>query len=134
MKSNELRIGNLVSYSSEDNTEILPIDCIQSDNTVRLLKSGQSIGCFYADSIEPILLTPEILEKAGFKKTKSNDYLKLITEDGWRLCINETDDFDIWYGKEEFWGDRLPLCSIKFLHQLQNLYFALTGEELPIEL
>jgi hypothetical protein len=34
----------------------------------------------------------------------------------------------IWFGKKYFVS-----CGIKFVHQLQNLYFALTGEELKIK-
>ena len=46
----------------------------------------------------------------------------------WRIEYHDTD-----YGRNEYkdcnqWGDR-----IKYVHQLQNLYFALTGEELTIK-
>lgn len=107
------------------------------------------------NDFEPIPLTPEILEKAGFERrvydnNKKNpiivehlpelaakdffDHRKYITEDGWQIVIEETDEWDIRYGKEEVEEEMLPLVSIESLHQLQNLYFALTGEELTINL
>ena len=79
---------------------------------------------------QPIPLTPEILEKAGF--AKKYDY------------------YEIWYGNEDIsfqllndgWY-RMWECdgmegrtgiAYKYVHQLQNLYFALTGEELKLDL
>ena len=34
----------------------------------------------------------------------------------------------------EYNFDLDSICKVKYLHQLQNLYFALTGEELEIDL
>ncbi len=51
------------------------------------------------------------------------------------LTSNEPIDID----REEkewiiFWGDsRLVKIDIKYVHELQNLYFALTGQELIIK-
>lgn len=76
----------------------------------------------------PIPLTPEILEKAGFKEDRTGFALPDIMS----LSFSVTKDF----GYMACWGDKslhLPY-DVKYLHQLQNLYFALTGEELQIEL
>jgi len=90
---------------------------------------------------EPISITPEILEKAGFHDSCLLLGDKGVCSLGWYLksCTykNETTvslcyDYDdcayashnAEYGKTEF----------IHLHQLQNLYFALTCEELAIEL
>ena len=73
-----------------------------------------------------IPLTEEILLKCGFEKN-----------------IRE-DDFDYWTHKEigeEIWQHDEGFChnlcyggDINYLHSLQNLFFAITGEELNIEL
>lgn len=92
------------------------------------------IGKLFGDNISialqdlhPIPLTPEILEKCGFKKLNNawvpidysaTDYLK------WSFTIWDNKDGTYRYNSAEF------IPELKYLHQLQNLYYALTGEEL----
>lgn len=75
-----------------------------------------------ADFIEPIPLTPEILEKCGFVHTVGNNY--------------ETINFRVWLestGTYIFFERKIRL-RLDYLHQLQNLYYALTNTELKINL
>lgn len=120
MKVNELRIGNWVSTIS-DEPELLKIEGIKlydldtDDDCVRL----ESFDTWTAiDCIAPIPLTTEWLERFGFEK---------INASGIRYYnngkINITLDFSINYDA----GQR---THIQYVHQLQTLYFALTGEEL----
>jgi len=92
------------------------------------------IGKLFGDNISialqdlhPIPLTPEILEKCGFKKLNNawvpidysaTDYFK------WSFTIWDNKDGTYRYNSAEF------IPELKYLHQLQNLYYALTGEEL----
>jgi len=92
------------------------------------------IGKLFGDNISialqdlhPIPLTPEILVKCGFKKLNNawvpidysaTDYLK------WSFTIWDNKDGTYRYNSAEF------IPELKYLHQLQNLYYALTGEEL----
>lgn len=92
------------------------------------------IGKLFGDNISialqdlhPIPLTPEILVKCGFKKLNNawvpidysaTDYLK------WSFTIWDNKDGTYRYNSAEF------IPELKSLHQLQNLYYALTGEEL----
>jgi hypothetical protein len=121
MNIQELRFGNLV-ISPDGKT--LPIDCIQGDGTVRLLDGEKTIGCFSASAIQPIPLTPEILAKVGFKFA---DYLNTKTR-------FSKSNFHIDFSKKMWFlhGYRGYPIGMKYLHQLQNLYFALTGTELEI--
>lgn len=66
IKANELRREILVL---KDN-RILPVYSIHGDNTFTLKKDGEIIGCFTEWQADPIPLTPELLEKAGFEKTE----------------------------------------------------------------
>ena len=81
-----------------------------------ILSYGQwNLSCY-----EPVLLTPEILEKCGaivycFDNGNPNQYR--IKD---RLFVIR-DGHIVDYGSS---------VVIKYLHQLQNLYFALCGEEL----
>ena len=76
--------------------------------------------------IEPIALTPQILEKCGFRN--------FIREE-WIITYGNTHtDF-------EFTGEGLKLrhpspsrVGIKYLHQLQNFFYAIAGQELEINL
>ena len=104
IKANELRIGNKLQDSNGHYYEV--------DHGLI-----SQICVVSGDDFYGIPLTPEILEKAGFVKSDG--------EFGW------------WLSKKVisgFYYDNTFITRIKSLHQLQNLYFALTGEELPIEL
>lgn len=82
------------------------------------------------EDIEPIELTPEILEKCGFKyETKDKNHF--VKDQGKQLYVS------IYLGDGDYQPQicddgimSITLQPILYLHQLQNLYFALTGEEL----
>lgn len=79
-------------------------------------------------NINPIPLTPEILEMCGYKY--------------WNIDHNCTDPNDAYWvhPKMKFainnikWTVQKLDIQIQYLHQLQNLYFALTGQELDINM
>jgi hypothetical protein len=115
MKANELRVGNWVN----DENGVIPYQIRPQDFLPLSLPENEG-------KANPITLTPEILLKAGFDKMD--------------LGIFESNKYDIYlyYSKEAngFLFKSRPDGGIilKHLHQLQNLYFALTGKELKIEL
>lgn len=130
IKANELRIGNWVDIYTNLN--------MGSKKSIRrdIIKQGAQLDNNNLE-FEGIPLTPEILEKAGFKSCDNGVQLK--TFEGY-VFINW-----LFAGKSsnvsegtpltlEIDGNRMPLFKVQFLHQLQNLYFALTGEELNIDL
>lgn len=85
---------------------------------------------------ESIPITPEILEKCGFERDNN----------GWKLKVSEM--MFLWWGEMERtmrmcsshvdWSYpiylKAPIYHFQYVHQLQNLYFALTGEELPVKI
>ena len=122
MKAKELRIGNLVLKNG-----IVHFVYLVSNTIIHSSEIGTSnieISLLY--EVEPIPLTEEWLLKAGFKNSTVNN--KLFIAYGFALYID--DDNDV--GVMKF-GIDVYLCHIKYIHQLQNLYFALTGEELTIK-
>lgn len=92
------------------------------------------------DCFHPIPLTPEILEKCGFQNYYGHGVIFRYKNVFWGLELYHGDfiltinqpQFDR-FGDIEYekWGEEKTI--IHYLHQLQNLYFALTGEELDIK-
>ncbi len=127
MKANELRIGNYIKlmFNYED-YELLQVT---SDELVDVDKKRADY--------EPIPLTEEWLYKFGFKDIDKSDndyitytdsnhdyYLQLDVRrrDGkYTILDNSFDDL------RDF-----SMVDISYVHQLQNIYFVLTGEELTL--
>lgn len=120
LKANELRIGNLLYYDNE----VKEICSIHSDNTIRFKdKEKGSIGCFSVKTplIKPITLTEEWLLKFGYTE---EDF-----ETGKIIIVTENNKLIGFIINKYSYS---PV--IKYVHQLQNLYFALTNEELTIKM
>lgn len=114
MRASELRIGNLV--------ECTPDQCyseiygIRGNNIwLKFIKSQT----FYIHELKPVELTEELLLSLGFI---SNAYQDRYENKAIHVECRKT------RGYTELFIERMP--HIKYAHQLQNLYFALTGEEL----
>ena len=126
MEAKDLRIGNLVN--SHGGGDINFCEKGQPRHLSVITSLGDSIISWRSideppnythSSIEPIPLTEEWLLKFGFVKDKLTnfDYYK--------------DDFEIHLPNYFKYKDSI-LNKIKHVHQLQNLYHALTGKELKI--
>ena len=127
MKSTELRIGNWVKYPHLIENVLHEFDSISGifENNSVSIKS-RPYTAFTLDSVNPILLTEEWLMKFGFYETsRYGKYLEfnINQEQALRLPICKHSEKDFWYVLR-------GSVKIQYVHQLQNLYFALTGEEL----
>ena len=120
MKATELRIKNLVLRD----TEIRLISFLD-ETYVGLSDDFEKRGMCLLTEIKPIPLTEEILLKCGFRKSKSGMYL-------FDKFSFDLSDFE--FGVESDYYYLTISENIKYLHQLQNLYFALTDIELEINL
>ena len=132
MKVNELRIGNWVECKACFITlrlrvdEIVKVNC---DYSIRMSPDGIHHIESLVDRLNPIPLTEDILTKLGFDKD----------EDGYKGCIELSygntllgypDDNELYLSinSAEYGIGQ----SIRYLHQLQNIYFDLIGKELKI--
>ena len=144
MEAKELRIGNLVSVTREkDNQKYEKVVSLTAVGIETFsIKEDDLIKVAVKDKLNPIPLTEEIIVKCGFEKYEGDDYPfytrhNLVISDsyyGYGLFIIYTDHYgfnDPLLGANEI---DVKLQDVKYVHQLQNLYFALTGEELDIEL
>ena len=111
MKSNDLRIGNATMQG-----------VVKS-----FYENGIHVGfgkCYPFSEVEPVPLTPEILEKVGCSKSISTPNVYLLKMMDTNLIIE--------YGKGRFYFS-VSMCGCKYLHQLQNILHAFTGEELDLK-
>lgn len=120
----ELRTGNLVKREDQ----IRVVDQIGNGLITLNPIEGITLDVCQDSELNPIPLTHEILEKAGFSYHHTNP-----TVSEWFIHDNPNmlgaivfeDDKYVYEGYKH---------EIKSVHQLQNLFHALTGEELEIKL
>ena len=104
----ELMIGNLVLGINDIPKKILPNDILEEYQL-------NIVGEFF---FKPIQITEDWLLKFGFEKINTT-WFQL-----WNLRVNISGDVE--------WGKNWMGVRLKYVHQLQNLYFALTQKELTI--
>lgn len=141
MKANELRIGNLISHDRCDKFRIDEVRLTNEGYILRMYVHRNTLTSYAdmkLDEAKPIPLTLELLKKCGFTK---NEYDENVYNHGLGLDLVYAMGFEEkephWhYGHDYEHGDGTrPLWkAIDYLHELQNLFFALTGEELQINL
>ena len=123
MEAKELMI---VNYFINDLNDVANITEIESDGVLGV--TGQYRKFTYFNLMQPIPLTEEWLGKFGFKKIEgSNNYYHPKTGS---ICFTKVCEPHNYYLVKTGFGS--GLTSVKYIHQLQNLYFALTGEELEV--
>ncbi len=135
MKANELRIGNLIRYTNDEdlNTSLRGTPLVVDIDTLTYIEIGDR-----PDFYEPIPVTIKILIKCGFVKRRDREYLYSIDLHKHISIVDGKDRFLAMLLQDaEFSGGELSVfcCNeIKYLHQLQNLIFSISGEELEVKL
>ena len=123
MKATELRIGNWLidkryTHDSENGRFKVHVRDLQYLTDIK-----ESNECDF----EPIPLTEEILLKCGFKKDTKG--VLVLNKNIYSLIL--------WGGEVSVYlkiDESVLSIEINYLHQLQNLYFALSGQELEVNL
>lgn len=142
MKNTELRIGNIVYFDSKmtigkcveiatiENTGVRVFNGVVNDKGEKHLTE-----IIPFDKVEPIKLTRDLIPKLGF--SQGTTYPRLI-----EYYIQPEDielSFYIWIKDDVFsvelewdgYGSKIEK-QIEYVHELQNLCFALTGVELQL--
>lgn len=126
MKANELRIGNYVAIEHCRYGE--PYLTIES---IGLESVNYDFRAYSVGEIKPIPLTEEWLVKFGFKLYPTGSYCKDINYDLYLAIIYSDTPKEIWLNVYQDGVENTTILKhIHYVHQLQNLYYALTGEEL----
>lgn len=135
MNVQELRIGNLVTLGSH-NEDFQKVEGLTWD-MVKLPDSTNNLW-IHKSMIYGIPLTPEILEMSGFENWGKFYKHLPFTVYAIHNAIDGTSTFEVQEFRDKYHPsiDRAACCwsEFKYLHQLQNLYFALTGNELEVKL
>lgn len=136
MKANEIRLNNIFSQKGFP----MYVESIFID-TVYLNFEGNEGDVWEEDikDLVPIPLTEEILLKAGGKRFDEDKIILMLNDPSTHLVLMKVGTH--WFPQIEQTGEFASegvnvvfLNFIDYLHQLQNLFFALTGEEIKIEL
>lgn len=133
INKSELRIGNYVERTYHDGKK--EFDKVNGYTFWHYEHLDEAKHFVEVDCLNPILLTAEILEACCFKEGLENNF----NSTGFRSSkYNYLSLFRIWIepiGKRVFvFYDQSIRIEKKYLHELQNLYFILTGEELTVNL
>jgi hypothetical protein len=127
MKSTQFRIGNLVSWKDSGK---------EFEITLQSLYEGANLDW------KPLPITEEWLLRFGFKEVEisNGDFFLTIQKDKgggigeYQIWVdlgieNETNEITISLVCDSQW----LITKNKYIHQLQNLYFALTQKELKFK-
>lgn len=128
LSAKDLRVGNLVKAHGHENAV----------HTIGEIGINKMPGLTY-DKLQPIPLTNEWLEQFGFMKgnlyTGGEPHYKFPNHHSNDYLCKDGNGYDWHVNSGDEWGNTVtPLVNqIKYVHQLQNLYWSLTGEELTIK-
>lgn len=131
IKEQELRLGNLILQKQANRIVPARVNFEHLD----LLAKGAGASFF------PIVLKQDWLEKCGFVENKKYALLPEAHEFVLTLAVNgnSQNEIRVWIKNNgECFGramvnDAAASNNFYHLHQLQNLFFALTGSELEIK-
>ena len=152
MKANELMVGDIFMVNKDvsfKNGTIVMVHGIDADRRFHELKGcatcvaiddqDEMQGGVWLDYLDPIPLTPEILEKNGFKKCAGNErsVFKYEDDDYTKKAL-----YQVLWSANELYLEIAPYTSktgefnrfgVEFVHQLQHA-LRLCGIEKDIEL
>jgi hypothetical protein len=132
MKANELRVGNWVKFEGN----FYQINSINDNDTVELMGGGywHLPGRYHIRYIKPIKLTEKWLINANMKlvgKFSNQRYLR-VKKHKFDISQITFSPVERLVRLESGYKESILIPHIKYVHQLQNLYFALTGKELKL--
>lgn len=143
MDTKELRLGNYLKLSKDctfvvtkvSAGTVCKVEAIKQDSLY--IECTVSEGRCYSEvpvsMIEPIPLTEELLLESGFTKEYRGFSCDIVELSYGSFLYNDGVNNDKLFASIN--GAEYPLSRIptEYLHQLQNVYFSLTGKELQVK-
>ncbi|MFP7656101.1 hypothetical protein [Chryseobacterium proteolyticum] len=126
MELKELRIGNYINYPLNIDKQPIVVNGIVGNKILTDSFEGDA-ECFF-----PIILNEEWMDKLGFEHIV-NEFTKV---DFWQLKRKRNEYHKpviVIYKDRTTVGNNTYVKHLKFVHQVQNLYFILSGEELEVK-
>lgn len=118
MKVTELRIGNYFT----DGEDVKTVTWF----TIKELSThSKESAMFFKGWCQPIPLTEQWLLDFGFFSNPYKDRYEMVSHDLFIECDKTKGILDLYI--------ETPYVVLKTVHQLQNLFFALTGKELTLK-
>lgn len=131
INASELRLGSLVLHKSNGRISMIPCNYVHFD----LLSKGETASFF------PVVLKPELLVKCGFVENRDYPLAPQSREFILVLPVIGSNKNEI-YGYVKSNGECFVRATVNgaivsnnffHMHQLQNLYFSLTSQELEVK-
>lgn len=138
----DLRVGNYVTSEDENDIYVVNDDVDTQKDIERVSEIGSNYCNIFCDgnynsasyfmdikneNLYPIALNEKWLLKFGFENIDDNEFYRHPDLPIIQFMIEGVNI-------DPFMNDGSQLKSIQFVHQLQNLYFVLSGEELTIKI
>lgn len=127
----ELRIGNKLIFRGQ----VVTVDAVYDNPDAGIvgIRGYETEFQNQAAEFSPIPITLDILEKCGFMPDMGGCSLQ---GDFWYLGLCDIDSNDVHFTLAYGIGllNEAAARHIKYIHQLQNIFFFLTGEELKVNL
>lgn len=120
LKATELRIGN---YLFDRNNRLCQVKELGESITAPAIKGART-----SLPNKPIQLTEDILLRLGFEK----GFHRYGLENCGLKCHKSLKE-NYWIVSQGFGMQFTELTEIQYIHQLQNLFFSLCGEELTFK-
>jgi hypothetical protein len=122
MNASELRLGNLITKYGDT----IVVETITTEHFTTI--KGESI------SAKGITINPQWLEKLNFTKDESGHYSRYSLDEEVLISFLKDENVENAYVANLCVNEKSHLFELtrqpKYVHELQNLFFALTGEEL----
>ena len=138
MKPTELRLGNWIGFTisdESDNILILGQRGIVREISKSIVLLEEIEIAIPVNGLYPIPLTEEILLSAGFHKSYAHRNPQFVLPINWPFVHEvRTELLCLELVEGKFTSEHCFNRVILYVHQLQNLIFALTGQELEIKL